>query len=157
MARSTSFPWISTGLEMLPPTLMVVLGYPWLGAACLGAVLACSVQHSRMLVRFEQERHKATLSYAQDATSMGGDPTTVITRCSGTRAMPWTTTGGRRNCRRADMSRRHTTAAGCRPEIGCTARHEGDSARHRFSRAGLHQGRRHTSAPQRVVLYVGAR
>jgi hypothetical protein len=65
-------------LEILPPTLMVALGHPWLGAAVLGAVLASSALQSRMWVRSEQERHRALLSYAQDATSMGGDPTAVI-------------------------------------------------------------------------------
>jgi len=80
MARLPGFSWprISPGLEILPPTLMVALGDPWLGAATLGAVLASSALQSRMWVRSEQERHRALLSYAQDATSMGGDPTTVI-------------------------------------------------------------------------------
>lgn len=78
MTRLTRLAWISTGLEMLPPTLMVVLGYPWLGAASMGVVLASSALVLRMLVRSEQERHRATLSYAQEATYMGGDPTTVI-------------------------------------------------------------------------------
>jgi len=65
-------------LEILPPTLMVALGDPWLGAAALGAVLASSALQSRMWVRSEQERHRALLSYAQDSTNMGGDPTAVI-------------------------------------------------------------------------------
>lgn len=78
MTRLSRLAWISTGLEMLPPTLMVVLGYPWLGAASMGVVLASSALVLRMLVRSDQERHRATLSYAQDATYMGGDPTTVI-------------------------------------------------------------------------------
>ncbi|MGH3911551.1 MAG: hypothetical protein ACRDRM_12045, partial [Pseudonocardiaceae bacterium] len=46
--------------------------------ASLGVVLASFALVLRMLVRSEQERHRATLSYAQDATNMGGDPTTVI-------------------------------------------------------------------------------
>lgn len=80
MTRLSGFSWprISTGLEILPPTLMVALGHPWLGAAVLGAVLASSALQSRMWVRPEQERHRALLSFAQDSTSMGGDPTTVI-------------------------------------------------------------------------------
>ncbi len=80
MARLPDFsrPKISAGLEILPPTLMVALGHPWLGAATLGAVLVFSALQSRMWVRSEQERHRALLSYAQDATNMGGDPTTVI-------------------------------------------------------------------------------
>ncbi len=77
MDRLTRFAWIS-GLGMLPPCLMIVVGYPWLGAASLGVVLASFALVLRMLVRSEQERHRATLSYAQDATNMGGDPTTVI-------------------------------------------------------------------------------
>jgi len=81
MTRLPGFSWprISTGLEILPPTLMVALGHPWLGAAVLGAVLASSALQSWMWVRSEQERHRALLSFAQDSTSMGGDPTTVIT------------------------------------------------------------------------------
>ena len=80
MTRLPGFSWsrISPGLEILPPTLMVALGDPWLGAVTLGAVLASSALQSRMWVRSEQERHRALLSYAQDATSMGGDPTAVI-------------------------------------------------------------------------------
>jgi hypothetical protein len=80
MARLPDFSWprIFTGLEILPPTLMVALGHPWLGAATLGAVLASSALQALMWVRSGQERHRALLSYAQDATNMGGDPTTVI-------------------------------------------------------------------------------
>ncbi len=80
MARPPGFSWprISAGLEILPPTLMVALGHPWLGAAVLGAVLASSALQSRMWVRSEQERHRALLLYAQDSTNMGGDPTPVI-------------------------------------------------------------------------------
>jgi hypothetical protein len=50
MTRLPGFSWprISTGLEILPPTLMVALGHPWLGAAVLGAVLASSALQSRM-------------------------------------------------------------------------------------------------------------
>lgn len=80
MARlPVSWPRIPAGLEILPPTLMVALGDPWLGAVSLGAVLGFSALQSRMWVRAEQERHRALLSYAQDSTNMGGDPTTVIT------------------------------------------------------------------------------
>ncbi|MGH3978881.1 MAG: hypothetical protein ACRDRZ_07755 [Pseudonocardiaceae bacterium] len=85
MARLTRFTWskISTGLEMLPPTLMVAMGHPWLGAGTLGAVLASAALQSRMQVRSAQERHQAILSYARDTVSMGGDPTTVIAALQG--------------------------------------------------------------------------
>jgi hypothetical protein len=63
---------------MVPPTLMVVLGDPWLGAATLGGVLAVSTLRSWMFVRSGRDRQRAILSYAQDSTTMGGDPATVI-------------------------------------------------------------------------------
>ncbi len=78
MTRLTRLAWISTGLGMLPPCLMIIVGYPWLGAASMGVVVASFALVLRMLVRSDQERHRASLSYAQDATYMGGDPTTVI-------------------------------------------------------------------------------
>ncbi|MDQ3886818.1 MAG: hypothetical protein M3308_07405 [Actinomycetota bacterium] len=80
MTRPPGFVWskISPGLEIVPPTLLIALDYPWLGAAALAVVLAFSALQSRMWVRSEQERHRALLSYAQDTTNMGGDPTMVI-------------------------------------------------------------------------------
>jgi hypothetical protein len=94
MVQSTRVPWprISSGLEMLPPTLMIAFGHPWLGAATLGGVLISSTLQSWILVRSEQEQQRAVLSYAQNTTSMGGDPTTVIAalrgRVSGTHDEP---------------------------------------------------------------------
>jgi hypothetical protein len=81
MSRFSRFrtPTISAGLEIVPPTLMVIMGYPWMGAATFAAVLASSVLQSRMLVRSAQERHRAILAYAQSAVSMGSDPASVIT------------------------------------------------------------------------------
>jgi hypothetical protein len=86
MSRLSRFraPTISAGLEIVPPTLMVIMGHPWMGAATLAAVLASSVLQSRMLVRSAQERHRATLAYAQSAISMGSDPASVITALQGT-------------------------------------------------------------------------
>jgi hypothetical protein len=66
------------GFEVLPPTLLVILNHPWLGAATLGGVLATSAVHSWMIVRSDRDRHRAMLSYAQDTTNMGGDPSSVI-------------------------------------------------------------------------------
>lgn len=66
------------GLEIVPPTLIIAMGHPWLGAATLGGVLAVSALQSWIVVRSDQERHRAILSYAQDATSMGNDPAPVI-------------------------------------------------------------------------------
>lgn len=83
MVRSDRAQWITTALEMVPPTVMVALGYPWLGAATIAAVLTCAVLQSRMEVRSAQQQHRATLMYAQDATNMGGDPTTVIAAMHG--------------------------------------------------------------------------
>lgn len=80
MARLTRSQWarITVGFEMVPPTLLVVLGNPWLGAATLGGVLAVSTLRSWMFVRSERDRQRAILSYAQNSTTMGGDPATVI-------------------------------------------------------------------------------
>ena len=80
MPRLTRSQWatITVGFEIVPPSLMVVLGEPWLGAATLGAVMAASTLRSWMLVRSERDRQRAILSYAQDSTTMGGDPATVI-------------------------------------------------------------------------------
>ncbi len=78
--RSAALP---AGVEILPPTLMVAMDHPWMGAATLGAVLASSILQARMRLRSAQERHQAILSYAQAATSMGGDPATVITAMRG--------------------------------------------------------------------------
>ncbi|HEY2724270.1 MAG TPA: hypothetical protein VGI84_06255 [Pseudonocardiaceae bacterium] len=83
MVRSTQPPWIITGLGMLPPTVLIVLHHAWLGAATLCAVLFCAVLQIRLEVRAAQQRHQATLTYAQDATNMGGDPTTVIAALHG--------------------------------------------------------------------------
>jgi hypothetical protein len=81
MASLTRSSWLR--LEILPPTLMVVMGHPWLGAATLGAVLAATGLQAWLVARTAQERHRAILSYAQDATSMGNDPTTVIAALQG--------------------------------------------------------------------------
>jgi len=77
---------IAAGLEMVPPTLMIAMGHPWLGAATLGGVLAASALQSWIVVRSAQERHRAVLSYAQDATSMGNDPAPVIAALRGNAA-----------------------------------------------------------------------
>ncbi|MGH3794612.1 MAG: hypothetical protein ACRDSP_06950 [Pseudonocardiaceae bacterium] len=71
------------GFEILPPTLMVLRNYPVWGAATLGAVLAASALQSWIVVRSEQDRHRAILSYAQDTTTMGGDPSSVIAALQG--------------------------------------------------------------------------
>jgi len=86
MARLTRFTWqrITTGFEILPPTLMVAMGDPWLGAGTLSAVLVSAALQSRMQVRSAQERHQAILSYARDTVSMGGDPSSVIAALQGT-------------------------------------------------------------------------
>jgi len=76
-------PRISAALEIAPPTLMIALGHPWLGAATLAGVLASATLQAWILVRSDQEQHRATLSYAQHTASMGGDPATVIAAMQG--------------------------------------------------------------------------
>lgn len=80
MARLTRSQWarITVGLEIVPPTLLVALDEPWLGAATLGAVLAASTLQSWLYVRSERDQQRALLSYAQDTATMGGDPAPVI-------------------------------------------------------------------------------
>jgi len=70
--------WITTGLSIAPPTLMIALGHPWLGAATVGAVLAASTLQSWLTASSVRDAHRALLSYAQNTTEMGGDPTSVI-------------------------------------------------------------------------------
>lgn len=85
MALSTRFPWprVSTGLEILSPMMLIVLGHPWLGVATLGGVLASATLQSWIVIRSAQEWHRAVLSYAQDTTSVGGDPSGVIAALHG--------------------------------------------------------------------------
>jgi len=78
MGRIIRSPRLTAGLEIVPPTLMIVTGHPWLGAATLASVLAVSALQSWIMVRSEEERHRATLSFAREATSMGNDPAPVI-------------------------------------------------------------------------------
>ena len=68
----------TAGLELVPPTLMVSMGYPWAGAATVGAVLLTWVLQARIVVRSAQKRHEAVLSYAHAATNLGADPAGVI-------------------------------------------------------------------------------
>lgn len=76
------WPWI-VGLDVLPPTLLVAMGHPWLGVAALGALLGSSTLLSVLHLRSAQEQHRAILSFAQDATTMGGDPSPVIAALRG--------------------------------------------------------------------------
>lgn len=70
---------ILAGLEILPAILLVALGHPLLGAAALVAVLVVYAALSWMIVRSERDWRRAILSYAQDNTYMGRDPTKVVT------------------------------------------------------------------------------
>ena len=80
MTRLTRSQWarITVGFEILPPTLMVAFDHAVLGAATLGGVLAAATLRSWMHMRSERDRQRAILSYAQNSTTMGGDPATVI-------------------------------------------------------------------------------
>jgi hypothetical protein len=87
MSRLSRTPWSwFPGLELLPPTLMVAMGHPWLGAGTLGAVLGVSALQSWMHIRSVEQQHRAVLSYAQDTTNMGGDPSPVIAALRGERS-----------------------------------------------------------------------
>lgn len=85
MALFARSPWpgVSSGLEILSPMTLIVLGHPWLGVATLGGVLASATLQVWIVLRSAQGWNRAVLSYAQDTTSMGGDPTAVIAALHG--------------------------------------------------------------------------
>jgi hypothetical protein len=66
------------GGEVVPPTLLITLDHPWLGAATLTVVLGAWVLQLRLVTRSAQARQQALLAYAQGVSSLGGDPTAVI-------------------------------------------------------------------------------
>lgn len=78
MARLTQQLAIMTGLQILPAVLLVIMGDPGLGAVVLGAVLVVSALQSWMIIRSERDWQRSILTYAQDNTYMGRDPTKVI-------------------------------------------------------------------------------
>jgi len=89
VSRFSRVPWSRiSGLDILPPTLMVAMGHPWLGSATLGVVLGSSALHAWMSHRSEREQDRAFLSFAQDATTLGGDPSPVIAALRGRLADP---------------------------------------------------------------------
>lgn len=69
---------IALGALMLPPSILVIANHLVIGTISLVAALAVAVLLAWMQVRSAQQRHQNVLSYAQDTTNMGGDPTTVI-------------------------------------------------------------------------------
>lgn len=84
MTRFSRIAWSrSQGLYVLPPTLMVALGHPWLGSATLVVVLGASALQVWMVGRSTREQHRDLLAYAQNTTSMGGDPSPVIAALRG--------------------------------------------------------------------------
>lgn len=80
MPMETRFPsfTVAAGLELVPPTVMILTHHPVMGAATLGAVLLAWIFQARMVVRAEELRDQRMLDYAQTTTSMGGDPAPVI-------------------------------------------------------------------------------
>jgi hypothetical protein len=84
MSWITDRPWPRIGMEVVPPTLLIALGHPWVGAGLMGGALVVSAFQSWLVVRSAQERQRAILSYAQDATSMGTNPAPVIAALRGT-------------------------------------------------------------------------
>lgn len=68
----------TTGFEIVPPALMVVMGEPMLGAATLGAVLATYALQYWLAVRAVQQQQRAILNFAQSTTTLGADPLPVI-------------------------------------------------------------------------------
>lgn len=80
MSPQTRFPRfpVAGGLELVPPTLMIVTRHPVMGAVTLGAVLVAWVVHVRMVVRAQQARDARLLDFAQTTTNLGADPAPVI-------------------------------------------------------------------------------
>jgi hypothetical protein len=62
----------------VPSTLMIVTHHPRLGAATVVGAVAAWMVCEVMVVRAQQKRDAALLQYAETATSLGGDPTRVI-------------------------------------------------------------------------------
>ncbi|HEU0086623.1 MAG TPA: hypothetical protein VFQ77_03060 [Pseudonocardiaceae bacterium] len=73
---------ITTGLEIVPPSLLIVMKHPWLGAGTLGVVLAVAALDSWLVARSARESQQAILTYAQVVASMGGDPSNVVAALS---------------------------------------------------------------------------
>jgi hypothetical protein len=83
MVRSTQILLIVAGLATLSATVAIAKDKTTLGVAIIVLVLACTMAVLRWEVRAAQERHRDTLSYAQNATNMGSDPTSVIAALHG--------------------------------------------------------------------------
>jgi hypothetical protein len=62
------------GLEIVPPSLLVLLDHPWLGAASLVVALTFTTLHSRMVLRAEKDRDQTFTAYAHTTASLGVDP-----------------------------------------------------------------------------------
>ncbi|HST66854.1 MAG TPA: hypothetical protein VLM05_16850 [Mycobacteriales bacterium] len=77
MTRETCFRglMITAGV---PSTLMIVTHHAALGAATVAGTVAAWLICEVMVVRAEQQRHRALLDYAQTATNLGDNPTGVI-------------------------------------------------------------------------------
>lgn len=80
MAGFTRSQWagMAVGFQVVP-TLMVIVGHPWLGAATLGGVLTAFGLQTWMSVRAEQDRNRTIWAYTHD-TSGKGDARTVMNR-----------------------------------------------------------------------------
>lgn len=63
---------------VVPTTAMVAAGHTWIAAGTIGAMLSSLLILTRIRTRAATERHRETLSYAQTATTMGGDAAEVI-------------------------------------------------------------------------------
>jgi hypothetical protein len=73
---------VTPGVEIVPPSLLVLLDHPWIGAASLVVALGFTTLHSRMLLRAEEKQKEALLTYAHTTTTVGGDPHRVIAALS---------------------------------------------------------------------------
>lgn len=77
MTRETCFRGLMVTAGV-PSTLMIVTHHPVLGAATVAGTVAAWLVCEVMVVREKQRRDAALLAYAQTATSLGDDPTRVI-------------------------------------------------------------------------------
>lgn len=74
---------IALGVLMLPASILIATNHLWAGAACFVVALLVAVLLAWLQLRSAQQQHQRMMTYAQDTTNMGGDPTTVILALQG--------------------------------------------------------------------------
>lgn len=73
---------VTPGLEIVPPSLLILFDHAWLGAGSLVVALTFTVLHSRMLLRAERDRDQTFTAFAHTTATLSGDPHRVIAALS---------------------------------------------------------------------------